>query len=258
MCSMNSQGGVASAGRIGAGRLALGGFAAALISWLVVVLWYPFYFSGLSFAPGVAPTPEQMTMLVRQTWVNTLALFALFGAALSTGLNITAALHRRSKRMALIGIPTGVALGGAFGALGGWCGQALSDSSLLQFIDRSRPEAELTVAVIVHAACWAVIGFGVGLGFALTALNGRDRLYAPLGACLGGMLATPCYQVIIVLVCLISPMGGTDSLIPEGNDSRLIWLITAGLAIGIGTGGLTGGKRKPAAPVDAPQGGNPS
>ncbi|HWB07999.1 MAG TPA: hypothetical protein VG826_02055 [Pirellulales bacterium] len=262
MCSMHSQGGAnstaASPDRIGPVKLAVAGLAGGLATWAVVATWHPFYFSGLSFAPGVAPSQEQLAILNRQTWINTLSVFALFGASLSAALGIAAALHRRSMRTAAIGVPLGAVWGGAAGALGGWCGQRLSDPSFVELVDRSRPEAELATALIVHATCWGVIGLAVGLGFALAARSGRDWLHASLGAALGGILAAPCYQVVVLLVCLISPMGGTDTLIPEGNESRLFWFATAAVAIAVGAGGLSRRKEKPVAPASAPQPANPS
>lgn len=213
-------------------RMAGAGLLAALVAWAVVAKWYPFFKSGLSFAPGAAPSAEESALLFRQQWQNYAVLFALAGSLMGAGLGLTA------RRRAAIGCFSGAVFGAVFGALASWCVLRLADQPFDAIVDPKENYAEMVKWTIVHAIAWTITGFGVGLGCSLPWASWTEMGRKTAGAMLGGLIAGPCFHVLISLIELIKPMGGTEMLVPDRPFNQLIWMATAGGLIGLLAGSL--------------------
>lgn len=235
-------------------RMAAAGLAAAVVAWLIVISWYPFLRSGLSFAPGAVPSAEESAMLTRYRWQNSAAMFAIFGSLLGASLGAVAGF----RRAAVVACFSGAVFGAACGALASWCVLWLADQPFDAVVDSTQPYAEMVKWLIVHSIAWMITGLGAGFGSALPWASWAELRRKTVGAVLGGLLAGPCFQFLMALIELVSPMGGTDALIPERRFIQLVWLATAGVLIGLlagAVGAKPAGKRKPAPPASASPGG---
>lgn len=235
-------------------RMAGAGLVAALVAWAVVAKWYPFFRSGLSFAPGTAPSPEESALLFRQQWQNCAAVFALAGSLMGAMLGLTAGFRRR----AAIACFSGAVCGAVGGALAGWCVLGLADQSFDAIVDPTQNHADMVKWTIIHAIAWTITGFGVGLGCSLPWASWAEMGRKTAGAMLGGLIAGPGFHVLISLIELIKPMGGTEMLVPDRPFIQLIWMATAGVLIGLLAGSLgvkAAKKPKPAPAASASPGG---
>lgn len=235
-------------------RMAGAGLVAALVAWAVVATWYPFFRSGLSFAPGAAPTAEESALLFRHRWQNCAAVFALAGSLMGASLGLMAGFRRR----AAIACFSGAVFGAVSGALASWCVLGLVDQSFDAIVDPRENYADMAKWTIIHAIAWTITGFGVGFGCSLPWASWAEMGRKTAGAMLGGLIAGPCFHVLISLIELVKPMGGSEMLVPDRHFMQLIWLATAGVLIGLLAGSLgvkAAKKPKPKQMVSASPGG---
>lgn len=219
---------------VGPWRMAGAGLVAALVAWAVVATWYPFFRSGLSFGVGAAPSAEESALLFRQQWQNYAVLFALVGSLLGASLGLAAGFRRR----AAIACFSGAVFGAVFGALASWCAMRLADQPFDAIVDPTQNHADMVKWTIIHAIAWTTTGFGVGLGCSLPWASWAEMGRKTAGAMLGGLIAGPCFHVLISLIELVKPMGGTEMLVPDRPFIKLIWMATAGVLIGLLAGSL--------------------
>lgn len=215
-------------------RMACAGLIAALVAWAVVATWYPFFKSGLSFGPGAVPTAEESALLFRVRWQNSAVVFASAGSLMGALLGLMAGFRRR----AAIACFSGAVFGAVFGALASWCVLGLADQPFDAIVDPTENHAEMVKWTIIHAIAWTITGFGVGLGCSLPWASWSEMGRKTAGAMLGGLIAGPCFHVLISLIELVKPMGGTEMLVPDRHFMQLVWLASAGVLIGLLAGSL--------------------
>ena len=215
--------------------LAGAGALGAAAVWVILGRWFPFFASQVeAIGLGMRPSDEHLAAITQAAFHNGLAAFGLLGGVLGFAFAVTTAIRHRSARVAAIGIPSGLLLGAAGGMLGGWCAtmvsQALAETALV-------PRKYRVFNPALARACgWGLIGLGAGLGFSLPLANRRAIAQATIGAFLGGLLAAPCYQVLIGLAGMLAQLAGTEELIPEDGVVRAVWLGTVGVFIGLAAG----------------------
>jgi hypothetical protein len=195
---------------------------------------------------GVTLTPEENTRLseltVSHEGRNAGAAFAFVGAALAACIGSSAGLAGRRWGTAFLGLPAGIALGALVGWAAGWAA-VLANHHLKMTLGLDG----LYVAVLTHAAAWAVIALPLGL-LAWLGLRGRVSLVetvamAVVGAALGAL-------VYPVVAALAFQMSNSELAVPSGHWNRLVWIETAAVLISAMTAaGLTrrrAGRPRPA------------
>lgn len=229
----------------GPGWLAAAGLLAAAVAWLITTQWYPFFQSGVTVGIYARPSDEEIAAITQADLFNCLALFGLLGGALGVAFAGAMALRRRSPWLAVAGVPSGLILGAAGGMLGGWCASAVADALVQSALVPHKYRGALN-PTIARACGWCLIGLGAGLGFSLPLANLRVIGQAALGALIGGLIAAPCYQVVVAIVGMFAQIAGADDLIPVNGVTSAAWFATAAVVIGLAAGlaGSTSGRSK--------------
>lgn len=209
--------------------LVASGVAGALLAWLLMQQWYPFFVFAMAATNSASPGPpsdEDLAMLELYKYRNAIAASSLAAAVLAVCLACGKALSSRSAAYGLVGAIGGIVLGGGLGTLGGWCAQRSFDSPTLLYL----PDLPRTLAV--QAVLWGISAVGIGLAVGLPSWKWQSILRLILAAVVGGLLAAVVYPVVWGVAGVFFPAAEGDQLIPAGGSQRLAWLLAVGTCIG--------------------------
>lgn len=176
--------------------------------------------------PGLGAPPEKLEALrVVQGRVdrgNAMLNLGWFGALLAGMLALGEGIARRSPKPMLIAIPVGAAGGCVAGLAGG--------------LVYGGPLGDLTETVKLQVVMLGGLGSSVGLALGIPRRSLHKILLAAIAGMAGGVLAGILYPVGI---SLLLPTASTDTLIPSGTASRLLWLGISSAALGLFIAGLS-------------------
>lgn len=209
--------------------LVASGLVGALLAWLLMQQWYPFFVYDMaptnSASPG-PPSDEDLAMLKLNKYRNSIAAAGLAAAVLSVCLAFGKAISSRSAGYGLVGTIGGILLGGGFGMLGGWCAQRSFDSPTLLYL------GDLPRTLAVQVVLWGIAAVGIGLAVSLPSWRRQTVFRLSLAAVVGGLLTAILYPVVWGVAGIFFPAAEGDQLIPAGGSQRLAWLLAAGTCIG--------------------------
>jgi hypothetical protein len=167
---------------------------------------------------------------------NVAALVGIAGGLLTAALAIAEGSQRRSLEFLLVGVSSGAAFGGLFGAVAGYTGQWL-----LEFVGLLKlGEPWRTIAA--QAATCGIMGFGVGFGLTLPLLRFGAIGRGLVGGAAGGLLAGMAY-CLLSFIAHVSWSWVGMSIVSDDILNRVIWLFTAAVCITAITIGLLRGSR---------------
>lgn len=205
------------------------GIAGALLAWLLMQQWYPFFLYDMtptnSASPG-PPSDEDIAMVKLYKYRNSIAAAGLAAAVLSVCLACGKAISSRSAAYGLVGAIGGILLGGGFGMLGGWCAQRSFDSPALLYL------GDLPRTLAVQVILWGIAAVGIGLAVGLPSWQRQTVFRLFLAAIVGGLLAAIVYPIVWGVAGVFFPAAEGDQLIPAEGSQRLAWLLVAGTCIG--------------------------
>lgn len=213
--------------KAGPWSLAAAGIVTASAVWFIAERHYPF-FAYLHVGMARAPDPGELETISRYNHLNPAVLLAIFAAAHAAMLAIVEGVARRSTKYVLVGVVSGVLIGGGLGAAAGWLAQSVFDLPMHQLIDMAK-------TVVVQATCWSLTGLGIGIGFTLPAWRRKAICSGAVGAVVGGLLAA---LIFGPAAALTFQLANTDTLVPQQSVQRLMWLLTAAVLMGFAAGGL--------------------
>lgn len=213
--------------------------AGALMTWLVMLKWYPFFLAGT--VPRLGPSPEEIAKNLRTAYLNAAAVTTLAAALIAAAMALCEAISRRSILFAVVAVLTAAVLGGAGGDAGGCCGQMLDQHVMvhkLQELPLLEGLGESSSTIVVQGACWGLAGLGIGLGLAVTSFRDlRTVIRAAVGGTLGGLIAGLIFPLLTALLGLIVPLPDFGGIVPDTATHRLLWLEIAAISIAMGIGG---------------------
>lgn len=205
-------------GRHGALTLAVAGVLGALVAWVVLAEFRPYFQHAQR---GQAPPNEETQALARRdALLNTVSAFAIVGAAMVVCVVAGESLSRRSWRMLAIAAPVGLVLGAGAGALGGWAGYCVQTGSSLGLID-------LAKSAVQQVTVWGIIG--IGMGIAMPPRRLTAWVNAVVAAALGGGFAALIY---VATVAFFFPDVSAEALLPDSHAQRLAIFCLNGLLMG--------------------------
>lgn len=153
-------------------------------------------------------TPEADRAAKRQTAARALGVLgALLGLSLGLAGGMVIGPRYRAAAAGMLGLGLGAILAASIA----WVAMSTIEGRRLK-----RPD-DLTLALLLHAACWLPIG---AVGGAALGSGDRGRMIAGAsGGILGALLATVLYEV---LGAILFPLAGTSQLISTAPTSRLL------------------------------------
>ena len=187
---------------------------------------HPIYRVGKEFDVPSIGMPTELFLANRreQDKVNRKhAMIYVGGLGLLIGVALAAVVGaaRRSWLAPLLAAPLG-ALGGAVGA---------SLGSLVEVYVRTNiGQAELNHTIGMQLAVALPLGLGVGLGVGLATRSLSGTLKTALAGLGAGALAATLYPV---LVSVLLPAAGTETVLPDETYSRMLWFAICSGLIGV-------------------------
>jgi hypothetical protein len=184
------------------------------------------------------PNEEERAAMARRAALNLATIMALSGGFLGVGMALAEGVRRRPVVRVSLAVFAAAAAGGCAGIAAGWCSERMFElPDLLKLDEWTRGSRDL----VVQAACWGLIGLGVGAGLTL---SGWRRAPSLVGGALGGLFSALPYSMISAVVGIFVPAGETVGLVPSSTANRLLWLVIAAVCIGTGIG-IAGQGRRP-------------
>jgi len=188
-------------------------------------------------AAGTPPPPDVVLEIETAARHNRMLEFALLGGALGALLCCSAAALGAGLLRAVMWLVIGALLGGLFGALGAMYGVEVFDRIEGRY-------SQLAEMLVVQVGTWSCIGVGVGLAAASVRPSLRQFAMCLAAGIVGGVLANVAQQALLMV---FFPMENSTLLVPDGDQSRLVWAVAGGCAIGLTLGRAI--PPRPAAPV---------
>lgn len=220
--------------------LALAVFIASLLGAIVVgqvgdVVVMPDDFANMPLQPSPEYMARYQAALSRMTSGNFALRFAIIGGCVGAAIGLAAAIKNRG--LAVLG---GMLGGGLAGAASGFIlGRA---SAYLTNVTQGEsinlvgiPIDPMLQTTAMQCFSWALVGIGIGLGWALADRGGKpaatSMLQAIQGGLLGGILAGIIFSVAAAIFFTVS---NAFTFVPEKLSERVVWATIGGVSVGVG------------------------
>jgi hypothetical protein len=202
------------------------------LTWICLQATFPIFSmpEELAILGGMGMTAEQTEAqnAARDKAARQNAMFylALLGALVGSGLSLAEVTKYPSPKAAALGGITVFILGGLFGAASAFLGDTAYASA------RSEVEPlSLVGTVLVQIVTLTTLGMGIGIG--LSAFRG-SFLMAAKNRVPAGILAGICAGMLYPMaVGIVLPYAQTESTLPMGPFSQLMWMMSAACLLGI-------------------------
>ncbi|MEP3480023.1 MAG: hypothetical protein ABJZ55_12305 [Fuerstiella sp.] len=174
---------------------------------------------------GATPTAEERAIAtaakVRADSGNGMIWLGTAGAILGGLVVLLSGLLSGSGRRTPIATIAAVILAGGLGCLAGhWIVGFHQRINLGLQGDRSAAESQF---MMMHAAGWAAVGLGMGIGYGLLAPTSKLRI-GGRSAMIGGIVGAVAGAAYPILVGVAAPLVDSSRPIPEPGTALVVWL----------------------------------